>query len=144
MSSLFNNSGLAGAEEEFSMTAVNVNILPKLWIPDLEIMDLMSFETQKILCKLEGNHTVGGNFILSDPHCLIAHLVTSSTKCIVLQSTYISAGVWIDSNHEVMYALASKITFICQMDFNAFPVDIQVRRGFGHLYFSRGSQLLLI
>ena len=25
-----------------------------------------------------------------------------------------------------MYALASKITFICQMDFNAFPVDIQV------------------
>ena len=36
-------------------------------------------------------------------------------------------GVWIDSNHEVMYALASKITFICQMDFNAFPVDIQVQ-----------------
>ena len=36
-------------------------------------------------------------------------------------------GVWIDSNHEVMYALASKITFICQMDFNAFPVDIQVK-----------------
>ena len=35
-------------------------------------------------------------------------------------------GVWIDSNHEVMYALASKITFICQMDFNAFPVDIRV------------------
>ena len=40
---------------------------------------------------------------------------------------FICAGVWIDSNHEVMYALASKITFICQMDFNAFPVDIQVR-----------------
>ena len=37
-------------------------------------------------------------------------------------------GVWIDSNHEVMYALASKITFICQMDFNAFPVDIQVNK----------------
>ena len=36
-------------------------------------------------------------------------------------------GVWIDSSHEVMYALASKITFICQMDFNAFPVDIQVQ-----------------
>ena len=37
------------------MTAVNVNILPKLWIPDLEIMDLMSFETHKILSRLEGN-----------------------------------------------------------------------------------------
>ena len=36
------------------MAAVNVNILPMLWIPDLEIMDLMSFETHKILSKLEG------------------------------------------------------------------------------------------
>ena len=36
------------------------------------------------------------------------------------------AGVWVDGNNEVMYAMASKITFICQMDFNAFPVDIQV------------------
>jgi len=76
------------ADKPFTMAAVNVNILPKLWIPDLEIMDLMSFETHKILSKLE--------------------------------------GVWIDSNQVVMYALASKITFICQMDFNAFPVDIQV------------------
>jgi hypothetical protein len=36
-------------------------------------------------------------------------------------------GVWVDGNNEVMYAMASKITFICQMDFNAFPVDIQVK-----------------
>ena len=41
-------------KDKFSMTAVNVNILPKLWIPDLEIMDLMSFETHEILSKLEG------------------------------------------------------------------------------------------
>ena len=40
------------------MTAVNVNILPKLWIPDLEIMDLMSFETHKILSRLEGEQWV--------------------------------------------------------------------------------------
>ena len=40
---------------------------------------------------------------------------------------FLSIGVWTDSNNEVMYALANKITFICQMDFNAFPVDIQVR-----------------
>ena len=35
-----------------------------------------------------------------------------------------------DGNNEVMYAMASKITFICQMDFNAFPVDVQVTRTF--------------
>ena len=38
-----------------------------------------------------------------------------------------------DGNNEVMYAMASKITFICQMDFNAFPVDIQVN--FNKLFF---------
>ena len=47
-------SGPGAIGDKFSMTAVNVNILPKLWIPDLEIMDLMSFETHKILSKLEG------------------------------------------------------------------------------------------
>ena len=50
----------------------------------------------------------------------------TTMQCILMTISYYS-GVWIDSNHEVMYALASKITFICQMDFNAFPVDIQVR-----------------
>ena len=62
-SAMFSNtthtSGLRGErrqrrKDKFSMTAVNVNILPKLWIPDLEIMDLMSFETHEILSKLEG------------------------------------------------------------------------------------------
>ena len=54
LSTLFNKDRENTGEEEFSMTAVNVNILPKLWIPDLEIMDLMSFETHKIPSKLEG------------------------------------------------------------------------------------------
>jgi hypothetical protein len=39
---------------------------------------------------------------------------------------YVLAGIWIDSNLEVMYALATRITFICPMRFNAFPMDIQV------------------
>ena len=59
-SALFNNQtvGVGGRrqrKDKFSMTAVNVNILPKLWIPDLEIMDLLSFETHEILSKLEGD-----------------------------------------------------------------------------------------
>ena len=37
-------------------------------------------------------------------------------------------GIWIDSNLEVMYALATRITFICPMRFNAFPMDIQVKK----------------
>ena len=44
--------------------------------------------------------------------------------CIYLD--ILSAGIWIDNNLEVMYALATRITFICPMRFNAFPMDIQV------------------
>ena len=58
ISTLFNKSRRVDSEEQFSMTAVNVNILPRLWIPDLEIMDLMSFETHKILSKLEGSRNL--------------------------------------------------------------------------------------
>ena len=60
ISTLFNKTRRVDSEEQFSMTAVNVNILPRLWIPDLEIMDLMSFETHKILSKLEGSRKQAG------------------------------------------------------------------------------------
>ena len=42
-------------QDEDGLTAVNLNILPRIWIPDVEILDLMSFETHKVLSKLEGS-----------------------------------------------------------------------------------------
>lgn len=63
-------------------------ILRKLWLPDVEILNLKEFETHSVLSKLE--------------------------------------GIWIDKEHQLMYALATRITFICPMKFNAFPMDIQV------------------
>jgi len=35
-------------------------------------------------------------------------------------------GFWVDSEHNLMHALASRITFICPMRFNSFPMDVQV------------------
>lgn len=35
-------------------------------------------------------------------------------------------GFWVDSEHNLMHALASRITFICLMSFNSFPMDVQV------------------
>lgn len=69
------------------LTAVNLNILRNLWLPDVEILNLKAFETHHVLSKLE--------------------------------------GVWIDDRHQLLYALATRITFICPMKFNAFPMDIQ-------------------
>ena len=34
-------------------------------------------------------------------------------------------GLWVSQNSEVLYVLAARITFICAMSFEAFPLDIQ-------------------
>lgn len=37
-------------------------------------------------------------------------------------------GLWLNRNFEIMYAVATRITFICPMTFNSFPLDVQVCR----------------
>ena len=34
-------------------------------------------------------------------------------------------GLWVNQNSEILYVLATRITFICAMSFEAFPLDIQ-------------------
>ena len=89
-----------------NLTPINLHILHNLWLPDVEILDLKAFETHSVLSKLEGQ--------------LESFIYYLSYSELIL-------GIWIDSNQEVMYALATRITFICPMRFNAFPMDIQVQ-----------------
>ena len=35
-------------------------------------------------------------------------------------------GLWLNRHFEIMYAVATRITFICPMTFNSFPLDVQV------------------
>ena len=35
-------------------------------------------------------------------------------------------GLWLKRNFEIMYAVATRITFICPMNFNSFPLDVQI------------------
>ena len=42
-------------------------------------------------------------------------------------------GLWLNRNFEIMYAVATRITFICPMTFNSFPLDVQVCRFQGNL-----------
>ena len=39
----------------FNIEINSETLMPRIWLPDLEIMDLMSFQTHKILSKLEGD-----------------------------------------------------------------------------------------
>ena len=34
-------------------------------------------------------------------------------------------SIWVDNDHNILYAIDARITFICPMKFNAFPMDIQ-------------------
>ena len=86
---IVNDAAKNVTEEPVSdLTALNLAILETLWLPDVEIRNLKSFQTHLILSKLE--------------------------------------GFWVDSEHNLMHALASRITFICPMSFNSFPMDVQV------------------
>jgi hypothetical protein len=48
------------APEAPSLTAINLHILKNLWLPDVEILDLKSFETHSVLSKLEGKGCMDG------------------------------------------------------------------------------------
>jgi len=66
-------------------------------------------------------------------------------------------GLWLNRKFQIMYAVATRITWICPMTFNSFPLDIQickfqviirrillpyyVRR---HIYFIRWEALIMM
>ena len=60
----------------------------KIWIPDVEILNLKEFKTLDVLSKLE--------------------------------------GLWLNRDMELIYAVACRISWICPMTFDNFPLDFQV------------------
>ncbi len=59
----------------------------KIWIPDVEILNLKEFKTLDVLSKLE--------------------------------------GLWLNRDLELIYAVACRIIWICPMNFDNFPLDVQ-------------------
>jgi hypothetical protein len=55
------------APEAPSLTAINLHILKNLWLPDVEILDLKSFETHSVLSKLEGTEFKSFNNLVPFP-----------------------------------------------------------------------------
>ena len=39
-------------------------------------------------------------------------------------------GLWLNKEGELIYAVASRITWICPMTFDSFPLDVQVNLDF--------------
>ena len=42
-------------------------------------------------------------------------------------------GLWLNKDGELIYAVASRITWICPMTFDSFPLDVQVNHIFSYL-----------
>ena len=61
---------------------------------------------------------------LSLPDVEILHLKNFETLKVLSKLE----GLWIDSNGYFIWAKAAKITFHCDMNFNSFPLDVQICR----------------
>ena len=49
-------------------------------------------------------------------------------------------GLWLNKDGELIYAVASRITWICPMTFDSFPLDVQV----SHVFFPNLNNIFLI
>ena len=91
--------------------------IQNLWLPDVEILDLKAFETHSVLSKLEGwkelkkthnrvkHENAAPILILGCASTIANRVVTQFLKSVQIS---ILSGIWIDSNLEVMYALATR------------------------------------
>lgn len=80
------NVKFGGSGDE--LIPVDVSMIDKIWIPDIEILNLKDFTTLAVLSKLQ--------------------------------------GLWLNRKLELIYAVACRITWICPMTFDNFPLDVQV------------------
>ena len=48
-------------------------------------------------------------------------------------------GLWLNRELELIYAVACRITWICPMTFDSFPLDVQVDHGSGREYRIKGQ-----
>ena len=84
--------------EEESWTPIDLQFLPKMWVPNIFIYDLRSFSTLNVLKKL------AGVWIVRTP----------------INGTNVQQDVY--------YSQATAVTFLCPMRFDLYPLDAHVCR----------------
>jgi len=80
-------AAINGTAIEETWFPIDLEFVSKVWLPDVEVLNLKEFKSLDVLDKLQ--------------------------------------GLWVSQNSEVLYVLAARITFICAMTFEAFPLDVQ-------------------
>nr|XP_040573961.1 glycine receptor subunit alpha-3-like [Lepeophtheirus salmonis] len=78
------STGVSSDDEWFP---IDLEFVDKIWLPDVEVLNLKVFQSLTVLSKLQ--------------------------------------GLWVSPKKEVLYVLATRVTFICAMSFDAFPLDVQ-------------------
>eukprot|EP00094_Tigriopus_californicus_P014332 TCALIF_13897-PA protein Name:"Similar to Gabre Gamma-aminobutyric acid receptor subunit epsilon (Rattus norvegicus)" AED:0.27 eAED:0.27 QI:0/0.5/0.2/0.6/1/1/5/0/323 len=74
-------------EVEEQWFPIDLEFVSKIWLPDVEVLNLKKFQSLDVLSKLQ--------------------------------------GLWVSQHSNILYVLATRITFICAMSFDAFPLDTQ-------------------
>ena len=90
---------------------VELEIVDRIWLPDTEILKLKGFNSLEVLGRLQVG--IISNVLL----CLMANIDDAAADTF--------QGLWMSISYEVLYVLATRIRFMCPMNFNRFPMDEQ-------------------
>ena len=100
------------------------------------MLNLKEFKSLDVLDKLQGTIHILRKHLWGEGVRKLQFFLTFSTKDTFINweggsknvlTYYMNGpqGLWVSQNSEVLYVLAARITFICAMTFEAFPLDVQ-------------------
>ena len=107
---------------------VELELVDRIWLPDTEILRLKGFHSLEVLGRLQVNLTAK-NFISQ-----------------IDWNQLFFQGLWMSISYEMLFVLATRIRFMCPMNFNRFPMDeqmckFQVNAGAGDFDFASVNSL---
>lgn len=86
---------------------VELELVDRIWLPDTEILRLKGFHSLEVLGRLQVNLTIYSFFKKR------------------FNGTFFQ-GLWMSISYEMLFVLATRIRFMCPMNFNRFPMDEQM------------------
>ena len=92
----------------------------QLWLPDVEVLNLKMFLSLNVLSKLQASYSLQRDRTKASFVCLSLFLLLFPSFLFIH-----SQGLWVSQHSNLLYVLATRVTFICAMSFDAFPLDVQ-------------------
>ena len=107
----------AASSETEEWIPVELALVDRMWLPDTEILRLKGFHSLSVLGRLQVSK------ILKKCSCKIMLNIFTAESYHLLNCLFIFQGLWMNRVHEALFVLATRIKFMCPMNFAKFPMD---------------------